>query len=389
MCLLALMTVVAAPAPALSAPIQYRSEENDFSSEFRFRMQNQAQYESLSPDITNTGTVTAQIRRFRLRARGHVVDPRLKYEFQLSFTRGDQDYDNTQLASVLRDALISYELSPDWIIGFGLTKLPGNRQRVVSSGDQQLVDRGIVNRTFNVDRDNGFFIRKNGTLALFADEAPYFVRLALTSGEGRGINSSNSGVAATGRFEWDLLGAFKDNGAYFESDLAFEPDPRVSWGIGASYNDLATRTGGQIGPEITTGESMVSSYTDLLLKWRGLSVYLEAMKRETANPIVREKLSQRSTVVYAGYGLTAQAGYIFSPNWEVTGRWATIQPTESIKTLTDATTHTTLGLNRFIKGHRVKLQTDLTRVRSQRDSASGPASVTESWIARFQFELGI
>jgi hypothetical protein len=41
--------------------------------------------------------------------------------------------------------------------GFGQTKLPGNNQRVVSSGSLEFTDRTINNSRFNIDRDFGLF----------------------------------------------------------------------------------------------------------------------------------------------------------------------------------------------------------------------------------------
>ena len=41
-------------------------------------------------------------------------------------------------------------------IKFGQGKLPGNRERVISSGNLQLVDRSRLNSRYNIDRDVGF-----------------------------------------------------------------------------------------------------------------------------------------------------------------------------------------------------------------------------------------
>jgi hypothetical protein len=47
---------------------------------------------------------------------------------------------------------------PTKIVGFGQTKLPGNNQRVVSSGSLEFTDRTINNSRFNIDRDFGLLI---------------------------------------------------------------------------------------------------------------------------------------------------------------------------------------------------------------------------------------
>src|SRR5690606_6271163 len=159
-----------------------------------------------------------RVRRLRLKFEGFVYDPKLTYYIQLSFSRGDMDWRGFEDArvnsspNVVRDAVIYYNPTPNLKLGFGQTKLPGNRQRVVSSGDQQFVDRSIVNANFNIDRDFGFFGHLSGE---------YFnLRGAVTSGEGRNSVRSLNGLAYTARIELLPFGRFTDNNDYVEGDLA-------------------------------------------------------------------------------------------------------------------------------------------------------------------------
>ena len=46
----------------------------------------------------------------------------------------------------------------------GQTKLPGNRERVISSANLQQVDRSLLNSRFNIDRDFGFQLRHHFNL---------------------------------------------------------------------------------------------------------------------------------------------------------------------------------------------------------------------------------
>jgi hypothetical protein len=45
-----------------------------------------------------------------------------------------------------------------------------------------------------------------------------------------------------------------------------------------------------------------------------------------------------------------------------------------------------MGINKYLKGHRVKLQSDLTLESLQ---AGGSATVDHNWQLRFQIEAGI
>ena len=139
-------------------------------------------------------TVEARVRRLRLRFDGFIYTPRLTYLIQLAFTRADMDYDDTGFPNIIRDAMIIYAVTDHFSVGVGQTKLPGNRQRVNSSGDLQFADRSIVNSTFNIDRDFGVQLYYNNNL----QGLHYVLRGAISSGEGRNIVSSDRGLAYTG-----------------------------------------------------------------------------------------------------------------------------------------------------------------------------------------------
>lgn len=127
------------------------SPDSIFKLNIRFRMQNRATY---IHDEEAESSVEALIKRLRLKFDGYVGDPRIVYVIQLSFSPGDvgviEDGDNI---NVIRDAVVFYRPNSHWNFGFGQTKLPGNRQRINSSGALQLTDRSINNASFNIDRD--------------------------------------------------------------------------------------------------------------------------------------------------------------------------------------------------------------------------------------------
>ena len=367
----------------LSQGIRFQSQDDSFRMNLRFRMQNQLVYETQSESDASASTIQGQVRRLRMRFRGELGEPKIRYDLQLSFSRADQDFDNSGIPNVVRDAVVYYDISPQWHLAFGQTKLPGNRQRVVSSGELQLVDRSLVNRIFNIDRDIGVWF----TYADFLGKMPITWRTAVSSGEGRGVTSRNGGIAYTSRFEILPLGEFSQNGDYVESDLAFEEKPKVSLGLGYSFNDLATRTGGQVGAEILQGRSFGTTFVDLLYKHRGVSLYLEYMRRELGDPIVPDRSSpSTNTFIYAGYGWMAQAGYMLNRRWEIAGRYAWAEPDSKVKSVAERQVQSTLGLNYFFNFHRVKLQSDITHSRS---TLLSTAETRANWIARLQLELGI
>ena len=132
------------------------SPDSLFQFNIRFRIQSRFSYFKNQDD---EAAFDGQVRRLRLRFDGFVGDPRFLYVIQLSFAPGDVgEIEDGENLNIIRDAVVYYNASKHWNFGFGQTKLPGNRQRVNSSGALQLTDRSINNARFNIDRDFGFFI---------------------------------------------------------------------------------------------------------------------------------------------------------------------------------------------------------------------------------------
>lgn len=171
--------------------MEFRSADSLFYINFRFRMQNRVGFISQSGTDLSVREYDARVRRLRLRADGYVLTEKLGYSLQLSFSRGDQDFESLGIANIVRDAVIFYNLTPNLYFAFGLNKQPGNRQRVISSGQLQFAERSIVNAALTIDRDFGikaYYIHPLGPVAL------YSLKGAITTGEGRGPNGAGPGL---------------------------------------------------------------------------------------------------------------------------------------------------------------------------------------------------
>jgi phosphate-selective porin OprO/OprP len=356
----------------------FESHNRQFSMRIGFRIQTRASVDDFDSDSASRDVVEMQVRRSRLRLNGYLLGPQLKYTIQLSFSRGDQDWDNVPFPNVLRDANVTWEWMKGQRLIFGLRKLPGNRQRVVSSGSQEFVDRALTNATFNIDRDAGI-----QSWHQFNSEKPVWVKLALTSGEGRNQRSPNTGVSTTARVEWLPLGNFKDEGDYFEGDLAFESESRLSFGAVYNINRNTSRTGGQIGSIMNGGatRNIETWMTDGLWKRQGWSVAYEAFLRRARDPIVNATQN-----IYVGRGFNIQTTYVFPSMWSPGLRWTWITPESRFETSLDERTQTTFAITRYIKEHNIKVQADLT---SEKVSARGANSAQDNMYYRVQLELGI
>jgi phosphate-selective porin OprO/OprP len=354
--------------------------DSSFSFNLRFRMQNRAGV--LFNEAADT-EIEARVRRLRLRFDGFVFNPRFYYVIQLSFSRGDMDWENTEFANVLRDAMFFYRANDKLQFGFGQTKLPGNRQRVISSGDLQFVDRSIVNAEFNVDRDFGAQVAY--TERLFSNFHTV-LRGAITSGEGRNIISTSNGLAYTGRIELLPFGLFEKFGDYFEGDLIREKKPKLSAGFTFSQNNQTLRTGGQIGQALFEPRDMNTLSSDWLLKYRGFALAIEYMYRTSEDPITQNLLGE-VRYVYTGFGQNYQASYFWPNNYELAVRYSHMNPSSQIQQFERDIQQYTIGVSKYLKGHRLKLQSDITF--EQRKSDLGLLPPGNSWMIRFQIELGI
>jgi len=358
------------------------SPDSLFLLNIRFRLQNRAAFTTKSADDLSIDRVEARVRRLRLRFDGFIYSPKLYYLIQLAFTRSDMDFDDTGFPNVIRDAMVIYNVNEHLAIGLGQTKLPGNRQRVNSSGDLQLADRSLVNSTFNVDRDFGAQVYYNNHIGGLY----YVFRGAISSGEGRNFNSSDNGLAYTGRVELLPFGKFTNGGDYFEGDLAREPKPRVSIGATHSSNKKAIRTGGQLGKFLFEPRDMDTRMLDLLYKYKGFAFAGEWLSRRSDDPIT-ENTAGEKRYIYTGWGENYQASYLWRSNYELVGRYTHVRPGIQIRNLERSVEQYTIGVNRYIRGHRLKLQGDLTYEKNYWLVPTG--TDLNRWQVRFQIEAGI
>jgi phosphate-selective porin OprO and OprP len=347
---------------------------------FRVQLWGTAIAEEGEPTLFN-----GQVRRLRLRFGGFLLDPRLTYNLQLSFSRGDQDFEDTGFANIVRDAAVAYQFTPNLQATFGQTKLPGNRQRVISSGDIQFPNRSIVNGTFNIDRDMLLMGTFRDTLG---GGVPLHVQAVVSSGEGRNTQVASEGLAWTGRVEVLPLGAFLRGGDYFEGDLMHEPKPRLSVGVTWSLNENALRTGGQLGPPLWSPRTMTTVLADALLKYQGLAVYAEYAYRDADDPVTT-RAGEAPRFVYTGHGALLQASYhIKELNLEPGARVAFTDPTDALEAQVSVSRTTTYEfvLVRYWKGHRVKTQLEFGILDY---AAQLTVAARREWLGRLGVELGI
>lgn len=361
--------------------------DSSFNMKINFRMQNLATYSRRLDDLSLPGESAFMIRRSRIKAEGFMFSPKLKYKTELGLS--NRDFESTQRGEdvdnpgPILDMVIKWQFAPGFELWFGQTKLPGNRERLVSSGNLQFVDRSLINSRFTTDRDAGFWlVHQMGERFIVRNT------IALTSGEGKNRsvaknpNTKANGLAYSYRLEILPFGAFSKKGNYTEGDLQREAKPKLAIAGAFSYNDNAVRSQGQLGNYFHNGETrdLKTLFVDYIFKYKGFSSMGEFAILDADNPISIEQENITASPVYAfkGMGYNFQTSYLFANNFEIAGRFSRAVPHADITDLKKTQTDFTLGLSRYIVGHKLKAQADLTH------STSG---TKQSLIGRFQVEV--
>jgi phosphate-selective porin OprO and OprP len=353
-----------------------------FGLNIRFRMQNRAGMTTINGAEFSPSEFEANVRRLRLRFDGFIGKTDFTYYLQLSFSRGDQEWDVNYFPGVVRDAMIFYNVKPNFYFGFGQGKLPGNRQRVISSGSQQFADRSRVNALFTIDRDFGIMSYYSSQIA----GLHYNLKGAISTGEGRNISRTNDGLSYTGRIEILPLGEFKKDGDFFEGDLFREKTPKLSLAGGGAYNHKAVKTLGQRGVALPEEQNIGSTFFDMIFKYNGWSVATEYASRNVKDQKIFQTEDQ-TLFVYTGWGTNVQASYIWPSNFEVAARYTYTEPSANIKDYDNIQQIYTLGISKYLPDHKNKVQVNLSY--NDFPQITNAHLVKNFWNIMFQIEMGI
>lgn len=352
-----------------------------FQLNLRFRMQNRVAYFFNDEDDNQ---MEAEIRRLRLRFDGFVGDPRFQYVIQLSFATDDigEIQENENRFNVIRDAIMMYRPDEKWSFIFGQTKLPGNRQRVNSSGALQLTDRTINNNKFNIDRDFGFQVHY---LNQHNNNFSYHLKSAITSGKGRNYAEEfDTNLAYTAKVELFPFGVFKNDGRYFEGDVLREETFKFMFSGAFHQNNGSIRDRGQVGLSLFDSKKIRSLFLEGLFKYNGWAGSFSYMNRTADDVFSFNPLDQSDfRFVYVGEGYDTQLSYVFPSKWELIGRYSTQFVDNIIRDFTPNSKEMAFGITKYIWEHAFKLQLEVSRRMYQ------VPTNTEDWYLRFQVEIGI
>ncbi len=341
-------------------------EDNSWSMNIGARMQflGTSIWDANSNGLSNQET-SMLVRRARLKFSGFAFSPKLKYKLELGLSNKDiggaSEFTNNSPRYIL-DAVLKWNFHDNFVLWVGQTKLPGNRERVVSSANMQLVDRSLLNKRFNIDRDMGIQLRHHFNVS---DNFIIKEIFSIAQGEGRNVTTGNlGGLQYTARVELLPFGNFTGKGDYIGGDLKREKT--VKWALAASYdlnnNAVKNRSnqGSYMKNDIGFFETNISTlFIDTMLKYKGFSFMGEYALRDAKDPLAKNSdNSLTGDKVQTGNSLNLVSGYLFSKNWEVTGRYTNVNYDQFLGK--GAENQYTIGLSKYLVGHKLKVQTDIS-----------------------------
>lgn len=335
--------------------LQYGSDSDwasvNVSTRFQMRYVSDFDDEPLEADdfINGDDTKKFSFNRSRIKAEGHVYKPWLKYFTQ--FELGD---------GFFLDYGIAIE-KYDWLnFKVGQWKLEYSRERVISSGKQQMLDRSIINRMFTIDRHNAASVYGRFNQDTLADISYW---AGVGSGNGRGNGLSGDGKPLYfGRIQWNPLGGGVD---WTASDLESHDEPALSIAYSRSVSEgaftrFSSSGGGQLDwwrAEDDQINHIRQFNYDVAFMYRGFSAQAEYHEKRVTTD-AQPGISLRGYYVQGGYFLHNAFDWI-PKQLEIAGRYATYDQSKGYSAKKNE--EQAVALNWFFAGHDSKITLDYTR----------------------------
>ena len=321
----------------------------DFRGQFRASYPYDA-FPIISDDFNDDET-TIGISRARIKIGGHVYKSYYTFYFE-------QDIKGANLL----DFRVQIEKYAFLKLRVGQWKARYTRERVISSGKQQGLERSLINRVFTIDRQQGISLFGNldgGGAANFS----YWTSIFTGMGRGSSNNDDNNLMYLL-RFQWNPNGeVIRFSGSDLEyhkkfiSSIAFAGVTNTS-----AYTAFSTRGGEQLfGFE--PGEDGQYKVDQLLFetafKYRGIS-----WQQELHYKNIDDKVNLEQTTLIGNY---FQIGYFFHyafpkfpKSLEIFARQAFYDA--NIDMADNNNNEYTIGCNWFFKGHKNKLTFDYSYI---------------------------
>lgn len=325
---------------------------------------------TLEPESDQT---TLELRRARLKVGGQAGYAWLKYYWEFDFP-----------SSNLLDFRVTMQWT-EWLgVRVGQWKARYTRERVVSSGKQQMMDRSLINRPFTLDRQQGISLLGRAGKGSWLD-LNYWASAFTGTGRSGGANDDDDLMYLV-RLQWNPLGR---KVGFTGSDLE-RSEAALSVAVAAVTNRSPyTRFSGSGGGQLPGFEESADS------QYRVNQAMLEtafvasgfAWQQELHYKEVDDRLNDTLTIMQGNY---VQLGYFFGEvvdfipsELEFAVRHAWYDPGRDSST--DDQREFSLVANWFFDGHRNKLTASSTWIEYEIDADS----TNEDWRVQVQWDVSL
>lgn len=275
----------------------------------------------------------------RLALSGTMFDPKLNYFMQIQGSTFGNNNDITML-----DWWMKYNFVPEFALQGGRYVLPFSRQFYTHPGNLLFSDLSEADYAFNLPRGIGAHI--SGKLGPVSYHAAMLNSVRALDAPGQQNIGSN--IGALGRLELDILKPY----GYFETSPKPVTEPQLSVGVAVAYNPIDGTSSFQ---NLTTKDSTTNVTVDLGFRWDQLSFQAAGYYRH-------DQFTTPGLGDGDDFGYYSQLGYYLVPGkWELAGRVSGVEFDKlNVSGVYHRTTAYSGGLNYYIHGHNLKLQTDYT-----------------------------
>lgn len=323
------------------------------------------------------GAQFLRVNRAFLSISGTAVKEKVSFLIQTNFSE----------SSPLFDAWIAYHPIPQLSFTVGQKQnIANNREMLFREDRLQFTNRSNLSQELsNTGREFGLFVE--GRLGEKFGIVPM---ISLTSGDGRNSFGADSrdvdfgGIKYSGRLDVYPLGFFSPGNDLYSSDLMHEQQPRLVLGTAYSFNKGATNRVGEGHGDflLYNGNGKLALpdyqklYVDVMAKYKGFSTLIElgntsarGLSSNFLNPEATQRLApqQIGSLLALGNSYNAQLGYVNRDGYSIDLRHGKLNP--EFKDLPEniliGNENYTLGLSRYFKGHRTKLQTSFSYLKAK------------------------
>lgn len=274
-----------------------------------------------------------QLRRMKLKGKGHITDPKITYNFTLASNR---DSNNT----ILEEFAAGYSFDNGVKVKAGRFKGPFSFDELTSSSRQQAAERSLVNEQFTVGFTEGVQVEMAP-----ADDLKLRVMLNDGAGAGEGgngdFNETPVDLGVTARADYTIGGSkgfAKDYTSWVEDEMG------INLGLAAHHQTFKTGVNQAANANL---DALTRITADVLYNNAGLSLF-GAVYFETQDAVTGGTEADP-------FGFQAQAGYTIDDTWEPFVRYEWI---DTDVAGADEISVITAGVNYYLKKHSAKFTVD-------------------------------